>query len=185
MTHDMKWKWTGVLIALVVLIADQLSKWAVVTRFLTDAVPVNLFDWLIQKGEQVYYPSVVLTPFLNMVMVWNRGVSFGMLQSDQKLVSYGLTLMALAVSAGFLIWLWREPKPWRAFAIGMIVGGALGNIWDRLRFGAVADFIDVHVAGYHWPAFNVADAAISIGVVLIVIETFFFSEKPLSKRSHP
>ena len=184
MTGAIKLKISGLLIALGVIIADQLSKWYVVTQFFDDTPRMDLIPWLMQKGEQLAYHSVSITSFLNMVMVWNPGVSFGMLQTNKAYVTYGLTIMALLVSLGFMVWLWRDPKPWRAISIGMIVGGALGNVWDRLRFGAVADFIDIHVMGYHWPAFNIADAAITMGIVIILIETLFFSsEKPAASGS--
>ena len=102
---------------------------------------------------------------LNFVPVWNRGMSFGMLADGGALVPIGLTGLAIAVSA----WLfWMAPRLNRAqlLAAAFIAGGAIGNAIDRLRFGKVVDFIDLHYAGLHWPAFNLADAAITIGAVL-------------------
>ena len=102
---------------------------------------------------------------LNLVPVWNRGMSFGMLAESGALVPIGLTGLAFAVSA----WLfWMVPRLHRVqrLAAAFIAGGAIGNALDRLRFGMVVDFIDLHYAGWHWPAFNLADAAITIGAVL-------------------
>lgn len=170
----MKWRITGLLLAALVLIADQLSKWWIVTGYLrlSDA---GLVTWLLEKAPQHDFVSHKITSFLNIVMVWNPGVSFGLLQSAQNYVTHGLTLLAAVIAIGFAVWLWRMPSGIRALAIGLIVGGAIGNVWDRVRFGAVVDFIDVHVAGYHWPAFNVADAAICVGVCVLLYEAFFLS----------
>lgn len=182
----MNWKIYGILISLLVVIGDQLSKWFVTTRFLADVgQPMVAFsEWLVQKGEQAIFVSKQITSFLNIVMVWNPGVSFGLMQTNQHYVFYGLTLMAVIVSCGFLVWLWRDPSAVRGITIGLIVGGALGNVFDRIRFGAVIDFIDIHVAGHHWPAFNVADSAISIGVVILLIETLFFSHNKPEEHPH-
>ena len=102
---------------------------------------------------------------LNLVPVWNRGMSFGMLASGGALVPIGLTGLAISVSA----WLfWMVPRLHRVqqVAAAFIAGGAIGNAIDRLRFGKVVDFIDLHYAGFHWPAFNLADAAITVGAAL-------------------
>ena len=108
---------------------------------------------------------IEILAILNLVPVWNRGMSFGMLAGGGALVPIGLTGLAVAVSA----WLfWMVPRLHRVqrLAAAFIAGGAIGNAIDRLRFGKVVDFIDLHYAGLHWPAFNLADAAITIGAVL-------------------
>ena len=108
---------------------------------------------------------IEILAILNLVPVWNRGMSFGMLSGGGALVPIGLTGLAVAVSA----WLfWMVPRLHRVqrLAAACIAGGAIGNAIDRLRFGKVVDFIDLHYAGLHWPAFNLADAAITIGAVL-------------------
>ena len=102
---------------------------------------------------------------LNLVPVWNRGMSFGMLADGGVVVPIGLTGLALAVSA-WLFWMIPRLQRFQRLAAALIAGGAIGNAIDRLRFGKVVDFIDLHYAGVHWPAFNVADAAITIGAVL-------------------
>ena len=108
---------------------------------------------------------IEILAIFNLVPVWNRGMSFGMLADGGAMVPIGLTSLAVAVSA----WLfWMVPRLHRVqrLAAACIAGGAIGNAIDRLRFGKVVDFIDLHYAGLHWPAFNLADAAITIGAVL-------------------
>jgi len=170
----LNWKLRGLILALTVIVVDQLSKWWIVVQTFGDK-NTDFFSWLLQTGPQLRYSEKPVTSFLNLVMVWNPGVSFGMLQQLGDYAVHGLTAFALLVCGGFLIWLWREPKSVRSISIGLIVGGALGNVWDRFRFQAVADFIDVHVGVHHWPAFNVADSAICVGVALLLIENLFFT----------
>ncbi len=123
--------------------------------------------------------SIPITPFFNLVMGWNRGVSFGLLSDVNSWTVWVLPIVVVAITAALLVWLWRADRAWQAVALGLVVGGALGNLLDRLRFGAVADFLDVHVAGYHWPAFNVADSGITVGAVMLVIDALF------GPREHP
>ncbi len=143
----------GLVIAALVLLVDQVSKY-----FLIDLMAV-------------YPEGIVLTPFFNLVQVWNRGVSFGILGSEwlgnnQRWLLAGL---ALAVAVALVFWLRRVSHRWEPIAIGLVIGGAVGNAIDRIVYGAVADFFDFHVAGWHWPAFNVADMGISCGAVALVV----------------
>lgn len=134
-------------IFLLVLIADQITKQIMLAL---------IFDpprW------------IEIAAILNFVPVWNRGMSFGMLADGGILVPIGLTSLAVAVSA-WLFWMAPGFSRTQRLAAPLIAGGAIGNAIDRLRFGKVVDFIDVHYAGWHWPAFNMADAAITIGAVL-------------------
>ena len=146
----------GLALAAVVLVLDQASKW-----------------WLLEVVGMPFRPPIVVTPFFNLVMVWNRGVSFGLFAHEAEVMPYVLSGVAVAISAALLVWLARAERRWIAAAVGLVIGGALGNVIDRLRFGAVADFLDVHAAGWHWPAFNVADAAISVGVGMILLDGLF------------
>lgn len=137
----------GLMLALAIMAADQLSKQAILSLYHTTPPPIEI------------------TPFFNLVMVWNRGMSFGLFSEHDALVAMiGITL---SITLGVMVWLWRTQEVWLGWPLGMVIGGAVGNIIDRLRFGAVADFFDVHVVGYHWPAFNIADSAIVIGVAII------------------
>ena len=108
---------------------------------------------------------IEILTILNLVPVWNRGMSFGMLADSGALVPIGLTGLAIAVSA-WLFWMVPRLRRVQRLSAAFIAGGAIGNAIDRLRFGKVVDFIDLHYAGLHWPAFNLADAAITIGAVL-------------------
>ena len=107
---------------------------------------------------------IEVAAILNFVPVWNRGMSFGMLADGGTLVPIALTSLAIVVSAWLFL---KVPSfgPAQRLAAALIAGGAIGNAIDRLRFGKVVDFIDVHYAGSHWPAFNLADAAITVGAV--------------------
>ncbi|MBT6414598.1 signal peptidase II [Candidatus Puniceispirillum sp.] len=144
-------------IALVIIGADQLSK-------------QYMLDW-------IFFPPVriAILPFLNMVPVWNSGMSFGLLADGGMIVRFGLAGLAVAV-AGWFLWSASSLTPIQRVAGGAIAGGAIGNAIDRLRFGQVVDFIDLHVAGWHWPAFNVADVTISIGAFLWIVSLFYEQE---------
>ena len=144
---------SGSSIAMLVIALDQLVKWWVVV-------------------ELMQPPRVIeLTGFLNLVMAWNHGISFGLFSgAAMPLILVGV---AVAVVAALVVWLARAEHLGMVVSLGLVIGGALGNVVDRLRLGAVADFIDVHIGAWHWPAFNVADSAITIGVTLIVIDGLF------------
>ncbi|MEQ8371134.1 MAG: signal peptidase II [Alphaproteobacteria bacterium] len=145
---------TGVLVAGLVFIADQVSKWLVF--HLAADQPMR----------------VAVAPFLNIVTAWNTGVSFGLLAFDQGVWALVLALLALAICAGLGLWLWRSDTRLQSLALGLVIGGALGNVADRLVFLKVRDFIDVHVGGWHWPAFNLADSAITVGAVILIVLAF-------------
>ena len=146
----------ALVVGAVAVILDQLSKWWI----LTDILPT---------------PDVIpLTGFLNLVLVCNPGISFGLFPGDSALKPWILSAVALAISVGLLVWVRRKADLMVGLAAGLVAGGALGNVVDRLRFGCVVDFIDVHAAGFHWPAFNVADSAITVGVVLLMVHGLFF-----------
>ena len=108
---------------------------------------------------------IEVLPFLNFAPVWNPGISFGMLADGGDVMRYLLTALALAVAA-WLIWKVPQFQRLERLGAGLIAGGGIGNAIDRLRFGKVVDFIDVYVQTWHWPAFNIADAAITIGAGL-------------------
>jgi signal peptidase II len=142
-------------LAAVVILLDQLSKW-----------------WITAVVMQS--PRVIpLLPFLNLALTSNRGVSFGMLRFEGAWGPWLLSAFALAVVAWLFLWQRRARDPWIAASAGLIAGGALGNVADRLLRHAVVDFIDVYAGRYHWPAFNLADSAITVGVALLLIESLF------------
>lgn len=111
-----------------------------------------------------------LTSFLNLVLVHNRGVTFGALAGSGT-PWWVLSLVALVIITVLCVWLSRESSRIGGFALGLIIGGALGNVIDRWRHGAVTDFIDLHAGGWHWPAFNLADVAICCGVVVLMLHS--------------
>ena len=125
---------------------------------------------LIEFLNGLNFAPVEFTSFFRIVMVWNRGVSFGMFNSGEEVTRWVLTALAIGVSIALVVWLSRVRSRLPAVAIGLVVGGALGNALDRVIRGAVADFFDFHVAGWSWPAFNIADAAITVGVLLLVLD---------------
>jgi len=140
-------------IAALVIALDQLSKWWIVA--------------LVMRPPRI----VPLAPFLNMALALNRGVSFGMLRLERPWGPWLLSTLALAVVAWLFLWQRRAQSRWISASVGLIAGGALGNVVDRVFRHAVVDFIDAHLSTYHWPAFNLADSAITIGVVLLLWET--------------
>ncbi|MEX0693961.1 MAG: signal peptidase II [Rhodospirillales bacterium] len=145
----------GALIAVVVLILDQASKF-----------------WILYDVMQP--PKVIeVTPFFNIVLAWNRGVSFGMFNNLGDFGPYLLTGLAVVIILVLAFWLWRANSRLSAVSLALIIGGAVGNVIDRLQYGAVVDFLDFHGFGYHWPAFNVADSAICVGATMLVLESLF------------
>ena len=152
----------GLSIAAFVLVLDQLVKFAML-RYLIDG----------------FRPSVEVLPFFNLVVVWNYGISFGMFNTGSASAAYLFAGLALAIVAGLVWWLRNAENGTVVLALGLVVGGAIGNVVDRLRFGAVFDFFDFHVFGYHWPAFNIADAGITIGVACLFYDSFFGGENRL------
>lgn len=143
----------GGLMALVVLVADQASK-------------EYVLSWLDLQSVH----SIAILPVLNFTMVWNRGITFGL--NDHAGASAMLpTIAALVVVGVLLVWLWRSDRILVAAGLGAVCGGAIGNVIDRLRFGAVVDFIHAHIFGWSWYVFNVADAAIVCGVAALVLDS--------------
>lgn len=150
----MRTRVSGLAAAVAVFALDQVTKSAVLTA--SDGVS----GW-----------AVEVLPFFNLVTVRNTGVSFGLL-SGGIAAWWVLSAVALVVTAFLCRWLWRERSLLVATGLGLIIGGALGNVVDRWRHGAVTDFLDFHAAGWHWPAFNLADVGIVVGVGAIIWSSF-------------
>ncbi len=152
------WLW----LAAALVVVDQISKWLVLA-------------WL-QPGDSIY-----VAPFFNWVLTFNSGAAFSFLADAGGWQRWLFTLLALAVSVWIVTLLRRHSSDFRlSLALTLVLGGALGNVIDRVRFGAVVDFIQWHVAGYYWPAFNVADSAITLGAVFLVWDQF--ASKPAANR---
>jgi signal peptidase II len=146
------WRWF--VLAAAVMLADQATKALVLARFAI--------------GERLE-----LAPFFNLVLVYNKGAAFSFLSDASGWQKPLLVAFAVVAAAIVSILIVRRPAE-RLLCTGLalILGGALGNVVDRLRFGQVVDFLDLHAAGYHWPAFNVADSAITVGAALLILEGF-------------
>ena len=128
--------------------------------------------WILEGLDLPLRLSVDLVWPLRLTMVWNEGGSFGFLQARHDLARWGLTAFALVVALALAAWARRADRRLLGVALGLIIGGAVGNAIDRARFGAVVDFIDVSAMGFFPWVFNVADAAITIGVLLMLLDSF-------------
>lgn len=146
---------TGLLTGGVTFLADQALKLWI----------LNVYD-LAARGR------VEVLPFFDLILVWNRGISYGLFQQDGLIGRLVLLGVSLAACALIIFWL-RKPGPrLHNFALGLILGGAAGNAVDRAAYGAVADFVLLHAGGFEWYVFNIADAAIVVGVLLILYGAF-------------
>jgi signal peptidase II len=150
-----RWLW----ISLVVIALDQWSKAAVLASFRL-------------------YERLEILPFFNLTLAFNRGAAFSFLAGESGWQRWFFTGVAVIVSVVILVWLARAQAHEKLLgvALSLVLGGAIGNLWDRLQYGHVVDFLDFHWAGWHFPAFNVADSAITVGAALMILDMF------LSKR---
>ncbi|MCE3232047.1 MAG: lspA [Rickettsiaceae bacterium] len=149
----------GLSISALVILLDQWSKYYVFKI-------IDAFN----------HPVIEVLPFFNLVKVYNYGVSFGMF-NGLEYGKYILSAVAITITLILCFLLFKATKSYIAIAYGLIIGGAVGNIIDRITFGAVADFFDFYIGNYHWPAFNVADSAVCIGVFMILLEGIICKEK--------
>lgn len=182
----------GLFLALVVIFADQYTKWLVMETVLrANPTMVGFQEWFMTRNpvdffldQREAYNTLAVTPFLNLVMVWNQGISFGMLSSadDAQMMTSVLIGVSVMISMVMLIWMALTTRAVSAIALGLIIGGAIGNVIDRIRFGAVADFVDVYVGDWHWPAFNLADSTIVIGALLLMIDVIRAPDKDKQEK---
>ncbi len=145
---------------------------------------VILLDWITKKiavATLVYHEPQVVIPLLNWTLVYNKGAAFSFLANHAGWQRWFLSAVAVVAIALFYRWCDALPdkEKWQRWAIAWVIGGALGNLIDRLRLGYVIDFIDVHWHQHHWPAFNIADSAIFIGLV-VLLASICTSKKPTS-----
>ena len=147
---------------------------AILIRWLSIAAAVFALDRLTKhwavEAMQPYQP-VPVAPFLNLTLVYNPGAAFSLLSDAGGWQRWFFAGFSALVALLLLVWLYRLPRDqvWVPIAFSLILGGALGNLWDRLAIGFVVDFIDVYYGQWHWPAFNVADAAISTGAIMLLL----------------
>ena len=154
----------GLGIALAVVVADQLSKYYILHEFL---------------GQAAY---VSVCPYFNIVRAWNTGVSFSMLNDYGHLGVWILSGLAIIIILMLFHWLRNEINRLTQAALGLIMGGAAGNVIDRIMSGAVFDFLDFHIEDWHWPAFNLADSCICIGAAVVIIQAAQFKLKREGKK---
>ena len=143
----------GLAIAFVALVLDQAHK-----------------SWMIAAYGPQEGPRFTVTSFFDVVMVWNPGISYGLLPQGSTTGRILLMTVSLAAVIALLIWIGNAANRLIAVSLGLIVGGALGNVADRLIYGKVADFFSLHYAGFYWYVFNVADVAITAGVVGLILD---------------
>ena len=147
---------------------------AVLAAALDQAVKAWVVGWLMAP------PTVIKAlPVLDLVLIWNRGVSFGLFNRDTAYGRVILTAVAAVVIAVLVMWLRRSKAKFEALALGLVIGGAVGNVIDRWVHGAVVDYLYFHLGEHYWPAFNLADTAIFVGVALLLYDALF-----RSRRSH-
>ena len=154
MTRTRVFSWYA--LSLIIIAADQITKY----------LAVKNLD---------YSQPLSIVSFLNLRLLHNSGAAFSFLASSGGWQVFGFSALAIIVAVFLGIWLWRLPNTakFTACALALILGGAIGNVIDRIRFGYVVDFVDFHIKGWHFATFNIADAAISIGVLLLLCSTLF------------
>lgn len=166
---------------LIILIVDQISKWYVTEHFVRPGLSAGqgsgFFEWYLHTPERLPFYGQKITSYFNVVMAWNPGVSFSMFSQYGGITPYVLVAVALVIVGLFSVWMWRSKTHFHGLCYALVIGGALGNVIDRLRFRAVIDFLDFHFYGYHWPAFNVADMSIVVGITMLIIVSLFFDIK--------
>ena len=159
-------RWYG--LALLVVVLDQYTK-GLAESALEYGRPVEVFSWF------------------NLTLQYNKGAAFSFLSDAGGWQRYFFSVVAVVISAVLVVWLYRMPRQQRllALALALILGGALGNVWDRLVLGHVVDFISVHYGGYYFPAFNIADSAISVGAALMIFDSLFGQEGGAAAQRGP
>ena len=189
--HSVKYFLLALAIICGVIFIDQYTKWLVMETMLRPNGPINtgFISWLVSLkkigffiNEREHFSSLSLAPFLNLVMVWNQGISFGMLDNNSPQMALVFIALSLIISLMMTLWLVLNTQKKIAVALSLIIGGALGNVIDRVRFDAVADFIDFHFQQYHWPAFNVADSCIVTGAAILMLSSLLSKESTKRKK---
>ena len=158
----MKWLWLSAL----VIVADQLTK------------------TMVTQSLQYHEPIAILSGF-NLTLVHNTGAAFSFLRDAGGWQRWFFIALSISISIFILIWLYRLParRKWLACSLDLILGGAIGNLWDRIELGYVIDFIDIYYQTWHWPAFNIADSAITVGAGILIIDAFWFDGATLSTHT--
>ena len=152
----------NIFLILSIIALDQVTKLAILRRDVVDI-----------------YPEMEITSFLNLVLVTNKGISFGLFSRYE--IGWLISILTIGIVVVLFIWMRKLERAILALPFSLIIGGAIGNLIDRLNYGFVVDFIDFHFFGWHWPAFNIADSAITVGVIFLLIASFSNNFKLFSK----
>lgn len=155
----------GLAVATVAFLADRIHKWVML-----DIVEIE------------FRPPIEVTSFFDLILVWNRGISYGLFQQGSEAGQLVLAAVHFAATLFLLVWIWRTPSRLTAVAVGLVAGGAAGNGVDRILWGAVADFFHFHAFGYSWYVFNIADVAIVAGVGLLLYDSLRGGHKDARKE---
>ncbi|MCB1782452.1 MAG: signal peptidase II [Alphaproteobacteria bacterium] len=175
----------------IVVLLDQLSKWGVTEYMIRPRIfgdtqgSLDFLSWYADQPARLPFAHIEVFDFFNFVMVWNTGVSFGMMAQAGPYAPYILVALALGIAGLFTVWLVGARENIHRFCYALVIGGAIGNVIDRLRFKAVIDFLDFHLGSWHYPAFNVADSAVVLGVgglIFALAITDFKRKKELKTR---
>ena len=153
----------GLFVAVLAIGLDQVTKWWILASVMDPPRVINV------------------TPFFNLVLVWNRGISFGMFSNESMAGVWVLSLLALIIVGFLLNWLRKAESKRVAVSLGLIIGGALGNVIDRVVHSAVLDFLDFYIGSIRWPAFNAADSFITVGAILLIVDSLFSRGSDQSK----
>jgi len=156
----------GAIVALLCLALDQVSKL-----------------WILHGTDLESGGRIALAPFAEFVLVWNRGISYGLFQQDADLGRWLLAAFQLGAAVLLSVWLARTARRLTAFGLALIIGGAIGNAIDRIAYGAVVDFVHLYVGNFSWYVFNIADAAIVAGIAVLLYDSFARGDGGKPRRS--
>ena len=144
-----------------------------ITIFLIDRI--SKF-YILKLAEVESSVDIYVTSYLNLFLIWNKGVAFGLLSMNESMVYNAITLMISLIIIVILFMMWKNDNVQRYF-LALVAGGALGNLYDRIVYNAVPDFIDLHFYGFHWFVFNIADIFITVGVLCLILVELFYNNK--------
>tara|TARA_B100000795_G_scaffold250542_1_gene218817 strand:- start:326 stop:820 length:495 start_codon:yes stop_codon:yes gene_type:complete len=144
-----------------------------ITIFLIDRISKL---YILKLAEVENSVDIYVTSYLNLFLIWNKGIAFGLLSINESMIYNIITLMIFLIIIAILFMMWKNDNIQRYF-LALVAGGALGNIYDRIVYTAVPDFIDLHFNGFHWFVFNVADIFITVGVLCLILVELFYNNK--------
>ena len=147
------------IIILVIFLIDRISK-----------------IYILKIAELENMVDIYLTSYINLYLIWNKGIAFGLFSFEESFIYQSISLVIFIISIVLIIMMTKS-EGFKKYSLILILGGALGNLFDRIYYSAVPDFIDLHIKGFHWFIFNVADIFITIGVICLILDELFFYKK--------